>query len=131
MHVVLYSESNAFGGAESVARLVLSRLPATYRVTVVSPQAQVVDQNGESSTVPTYAFAPDAMQRRRFEVLEQELRRRHAIQERRLGNGCVLMVRIRETVECVRDMSRRGVYFYDLTGLPHPHGNSIRATSCV
>ena len=81
-------------------------------------QAQVVDQYGEAATVPTYAFAPDAMRRRRFDVLEKELRRRHAIKELRIGNGSMQIVRIRETVECVEDMSRRGVYFYDLEGLP-------------
>jgi aminoglycoside 3-N-acetyltransferase len=54
-------------------------------------QAQVVNAEGVHSIVPTYAFAVDAMRRRRFGVLEAELR-------------------------------RRGVYFYDLTDLPHAPG---------
>lgn len=81
-------------------------------------QAQVVDAEGVQSTVPTYAFAVDAMRRRRFAVLEAELRRRRAFKERRIGNGSLLVVRIRETVECVQDMTRRGVYFYDVSDLP-------------
>ena len=90
-------------------------------------QAQVVDHDGVASTVPTYAFAPDAMRRRRFEVLDAELRRRDAIKVCRIGNGSVTVVRIRETVDCVQDMSRRGVYFYDFTGLPRPAANSTQA----
>lgn len=81
-------------------------------------QAQVVDRDGVRSTVPTYAFALDAIRRRRFPVFEGELRRRGAIRRRRIGNGQVQLVRMRDTVECVQDMSRRGVYFYDLDGLP-------------
>ena len=99
--------------------LVSSQMP--FRLYTEQPfQAQVIDHDGVPSTVPTYAFAADAMQRRRFEILEHELRKRNAIKELRIGNGSVQVVRIRETVECVLDMSRRGVYFYDLTGLPPP-----------
>ena len=108
--------------------LVSSEMP--FRLYTEQPfQVQVVDHDGVPSTVPTYAFAADAMQRRRFQILEDELRKRNAIKEIRIGNASVQMVRIRETVECVLDMSRRGVYFYDLTGLPLPSTPQFRAAT--
>jgi aminoglycoside N3'-acetyltransferase len=78
----------------------------------------VIDRNGESATVTTFVFSQEAIRRRRFPVLEDELRRRQLIKERRVGNSRVSLIRIRDAVECVRDMYRKGQYFYDLTGLP-------------
>ncbi len=92
-------------------------------------QAQVIDSSGQPSVVPTYAFSLEAIRRRRFEVLEKELRRRHAVRERRIGNGNLIVVRIRETVECVLDMSRQGIFFYDFTGLARPAADPIQATA--
>ena len=126
---VFYNTSfDAYTFFHYLEHLVSSEMPFSL-YTETPFQVQVIDHNGEPSTVPTYAFAAEAMRRRRFEILERELRERNAIKERRIGNGSVLMVRIRETVECVHDMSRRGVYFYDLTGLPLPSSDPTRATS--
>jgi aminoglycoside 3-N-acetyltransferase len=99
--------------------LVSSEMPFSL-YTEAPFHAPVVDASGAQSTVLTYPFAPEAMRRRKSDVLERELRQRQAFKECRLGNGSLLVVRIRETVECVRDMSQKGIYFYDLTGLPEP-----------
>jgi hypothetical protein len=51
-------------------------------------------------------------------MLEAEFRQRGLVKSRRIGNGEVLAIRLREAVDCVEDMRRRGRYFYDFTGLP-------------
>jgi aminoglycoside 3-N-acetyltransferase len=86
----------------------------------------VVDSKGEPSTVTTFVFSREAIRRRRFPVLEAELRRRRLIHERRIGNTRLAMILVREAVECVRDMFRKGLYFYDLSDLP---GDSGRASN--
>ena len=73
---------------------------------------------GARRTVTTSVFSSEAIRRRRFHVLEDELRRRGLIHERRVGNSRILAVRLRDTIDCVDDMCRNGQYFYDLTGLP-------------
>lgn len=73
----------------------------------------VVDQRGERRTVTTYAFSPDAIRRRRIEVLEREMRRRGLIGSGRVGNTRFEVVRVRDAIECTRDMLARGHYFYE------------------
>lgn len=77
----------------------------------------VIDQMGEARTVTTFVFSPEAIRRRRFEILEKELRQRELIQERRIGNTRLAVVRVRDTLDCVEAMRKRGRYFYDLAGL--------------
>ena len=77
----------------------------------------VIDQMGELRTVTTFVFSPEAIKRRRFEILEGELRHRRSIQERRLGNTRIAVVKVRDTLDCVEAMRSRGQYFYDLAGL--------------
>lgn len=72
----------------------------------------VIDQDGQARTVTTYVFAPEAIGRRRFELLEQALRERGLIRSRRIGNTRVEAVRVREVVACVEEMRRAGRYFY-------------------
>lgn len=74
----------------------------------------VIDRQGQSRTVSTYVFSPDAIRRRRFQVLENELRRRGLIRGRRVGATRIEMVRVRDTIDCTRDMIRRGQHFYEL-----------------
>ena len=78
-------------------------------------EAQVVDRDGQRRTVPTFVFAPDAIRRRRFDAFEAALRQRGLITNRRLGASQVQLVRVRDTVDCVMDMARRGEFFYDLS----------------
>ncbi len=128
---VFYNTSfDAYTFFHYLEHLVSAQMPFSL-YTDTAFQAQVIDHSGAASTVPTYAFAPDAMRRRRFSVLEDELNRRHAIKELRIGNGSMLIVSIRDTVTCVEDMSRRGVYFYDLEGLPPPATTAATAANQV
>lgn len=83
-------------------------------------QVPVIDHQGDRRTVTTFAFSLDAIRRRRFHVLESELHRRKLIYERHIGASRILAVRVRDTIDCVRDMCRKQQYFYDLTDLPAP-----------
>lgn len=78
-------------------------------------EAKVIDYQGRASTVTTYVYAADAIKRRRFEILEHELRERGVIAKSKIGNSVVETVRVRDAIDCVQDMNRRGVYFYDMT----------------
>lgn len=77
----------------------------------------VIDREGFRSTVSTFAFSTETIRRRRFDVLEDELRRRKLIEQRRLGNGGILAVRVRDTIDCVNDMCGKQQYFYELSDL--------------
>jgi aminoglycoside 3-N-acetyltransferase len=74
----------------------------------------VIDRNGDRHTVRTYAFSREAIRRRRFEVLETNLRSRGLIREKRVGASRLLLVDLREIVSAVEDMTAKGVYFYDM-----------------
>ncbi len=78
----------------------------------------VIDRSGESRTVTTFVFSPDAIRRRRFQVLEDELRRRKLIHHWRVGNTRLEAIRVRDAIACVNDMFDHGHYFYDVGGLP-------------
>jgi aminoglycoside 3-N-acetyltransferase len=81
----------------------------------------VVDGSGERSEVTTYVFSRDVIARRRFPVLEDELRRQGLIAARSVGNTRIEAVRVRRVVECVKRMFGEGRYFYDVSGLPAPN----------
>jgi len=78
-------------------------------------EVPVVDRNGHPRVVRTYVFTRDAIQRRRFPVLEENLRRKGLIARCRIGNSVMEAARVREVMECVEEMSRKGDYFYDLS----------------
>ncbi len=80
----------------------------------------VIDAQGRSKTVTTYVFSPEAIVRRRFEVLEQALRRRGAIKAARVGNSRIEAVRVRDAIDCVRELASRGQWFYALDAAAQP-----------
>ena len=79
---------------------------------------RVVDHDGQWRTITTYVFAPEAIARRRFARFERALRERRLIRERRVGASRIQAVRVRDTIECVMEMSRNGEYFYDTSDPP-------------
>jgi aminoglycoside 3-N-acetyltransferase len=81
-------------------------------------QIPVVDEQGVTRIVPTYAFARGAIDRRRDYILHEALRERGVLEEQRIGNGHIAAVRVRAAVECVLEMARTGRYFYDMSDLP-------------
>jgi aminoglycoside 3-N-acetyltransferase len=97
----------------NLEHLVSSELP--FALYTNEPfEVPVIDKSGETKTVTTFVFSLDAIRRRKFHVLEDEMRRRRMIRKRRVGNSYILSARLRDSIECVLDMSRRGHYFYDL-----------------
>lgn len=99
--------------------LVHEQLPfALY--TDVPFDVTVIDADGKQRTVTTYAFNETAIRRRRFERFEQAMRERGVIRSRRVGNGYLLAVDLKDAIECTQDMLRAGQYFYDMTDLAAP-----------
>jgi aminoglycoside 3-N-acetyltransferase len=96
--------------------LVAGQLPfALYTPEAID--AAVIDHAGERRIVKTHAFTPDAIRRRRFEILEDGLRARGLIRSQRVGASRILAVRVRDSVECVTEMAHRGIFFYDTSDL--------------
>lgn len=81
-------------------------------------EVPVVDRFGQRCTVTTYVFSPDAIRRRRFERLEKELRHRGLIRRGRVGNSRIELIRVRDAIDCTRDMLARQQYFYDVAEEP-------------
>jgi len=78
-------------------------------------QVPVIDHAGAHRTVAVAVFSQDAIRRRRFPLLEAELRRRRMLREQRLGNTQILSVHASDAVECAQDMAQRNTFFYDLS----------------
>jgi len=94
---------------------VSSRVP--FRLYTDEPfTVPVVDHAGQARTVSTFVFSPDAIARRRFPVLEEELRRRGLISQARVGATRLEAIRLRDAVECVEEMWRNRRYFYEMEG---------------
>jgi aminoglycoside 3-N-acetyltransferase len=74
----------------------------------------VIDREGQKGSVKTFVFSDEVIRRRRFSVLETELKRQGLIARRRVGNTTLLLVRLRSVIDCVDSMMRRGTYFYDV-----------------
>jgi len=93
--------------------LVSDGLPfSLYTPTTIS--LPVIDRFGQTRQVDTHVFAREAIQRRRFSVLESALRARGLIRQCRVGATRIEVLRVRDSIACVLEMAARGKYFYDL-----------------
>jgi aminoglycoside 3-N-acetyltransferase len=77
-----------------------------------------LDNLGEPGKASTFVFAPEAIARRRIDILEAALRKRGHIQERHVGASTVLVVRVQDSIDCVLEMASRGEFFYDMNDSP-------------
>lgn len=85
-------------------------------------QVPVIAEDGREISVRTCVYPLDTIRRRRFQVLEDAMRERGLLHRRRVGNSRLLLVRVRDTVDCVRELAARGRYFYDLSDIAAPAG---------
>ena len=77
--------------------------------------AQVIDAEGNQRAVQTYAFARDAIRRRRPERLYNALRAGGMVASQRVGATRLLAVRVQDAIACTQALQRRGELFYDMT----------------
>ncbi|MCI0423985.1 MAG: AAC(3) family N-acetyltransferase [Acidobacteria bacterium] len=91
--------------------MVRDRLPFSLYVNEPFDVA-VIDSAGKPRTVKTFVFSPEAIQRRRFPVLERELRLRKLIKSSRIGNTRLHLIEVNQAVACTRKMAELGVFFY-------------------
>lgn len=75
----------------------------------------VMDAAGTKRRIRVQAYSEEAIRRRRFSILERELRKRDLVATRRIGNTVLHAVRLRDVVACVDEMAAQGLYFYDLS----------------
>jgi aminoglycoside 3-N-acetyltransferase len=75
----------------------------------------VIDREGKQILVPTLAFSRETLRRRRFDVLEAWLWKTGVIRRSRVGASSLLLVDLKDVMDSVEEMTRRGILFYDLT----------------
>lgn len=93
--------------------LVSPTLPfALYTETLF--EAQVVDATGQARVVRTYAFARDAIRRRRPERLYEALHARGSVAVQTVGASRLMCVRVSDAIACTRELQEHGRLFYDL-----------------
>jgi aminoglycoside 3-N-acetyltransferase len=76
-------------------------------------EVSTLDALGEPGKATTFVFAPQAIARRRIDILEAALRKQGHIQVRQVGASTVLVVRVQDSIDCVMKMASRGDFFYD------------------
>ncbi len=74
----------------------------------------MVDAEGRARTVRTYAFARDAIARRRPERLYEALFARGSVAQAQVGATRLLAVKVRDAVACTRELQRDGRLFYEM-----------------
>jgi aminoglycoside 3-N-acetyltransferase len=74
----------------------------------------VINGRGEKILVRTTVFTNQVIQRRRFEVLEGWLWRQQVIRKTRVGASTLLTADLKDVVRAVDEMTKRGVFFYDM-----------------
>ncbi|MCW5632253.1 MAG: AAC(3) family N-acetyltransferase [Rubrivivax sp.] len=82
--------------------------------------APVIDAEGVHRTVRTYAFDRQAIARRRPERLFAALRQQGNVRTQVVGASTLMAIRVRDAIECTRQMRARGEYFY---AMPSPAGH--------
>lgn len=74
----------------------------------------VIDEVGDKRDVAVRIFSQEARVRRRFPALVEQLKREAKVQDRRLRNTKLALVKIRDTVEVATAMVRNGSNFLDV-----------------
>ena len=74
----------------------------------------VIDIEGKTREVTTYAFTKEAIARRRVDVLFDELTRRGQMTRTQIGNTPMVLLKVSDSVLCTKELARNGVYFYDM-----------------
>jgi aminoglycoside 3-N-acetyltransferase len=77
--------------------------------------APVVDADGRARTVRTYAFAREAIRRRRPDRLYDALRAGGFVAAQRVGASRLLAVRVSDAIACTQTLQAEGRLFYDTT----------------
>jgi aminoglycoside 3-N-acetyltransferase len=86
--------------------------------------AKVIDYQGQTRSVVTYAFTSEAISRRRVKILFDELSRRGQLKRARIGNTRMVLMDLQDTVVCTRELAVQGIYFYDTTDIAGNRSNS-------
>jgi len=76
-------------------------------------EVPVIDRAGEHSIVKTVAYSPEALRRRRRDILENEMARRGSLRRAKLGNSVIVLLNTSDLMECHAEMTRGNVLFYD------------------
>ena len=75
----------------------------------------VIDAKGRPSIVRTYAYHPDAIRKRRPQILKAQLEKRGLIRKARIGNSRLMLVETDLVISCVQEMAKNRIFFYTST----------------
>ena len=72
-----------------------------------------IDFEGKRQLMRTYVYSSEAIRRRRFWVLTNELGRQNLIKAQHLGNSYLQLLGTRDLIRCLDEMTAQGIYFYE------------------
>ncbi len=91
-------------------------------------EVPVIDAEGATRTVRTHVYTENTIRRRRFPILEEEMRRRGYVRSTRVGASELLAVNVRDAVDTVLAMHQAGRYFYEMSDFAPPGTRAAAAT---
>lgn len=103
---------NTFTFFHYLEHLIQDKLPfSLYGEEIL--EVKVVNANGQKIEVKTKAFSFEAIRKRRSDILWQKLLAAKKIKKRRIGTTDLRLVKVRDAISCVNDMTARGEFFYE------------------
>lgn len=78
-------------------------------------EVKVIDTKGDEIPVKAMAFSPEAVQKRRPDILENELLAGKKLIKRRIGMTDLSLVNVKDAVFCANKMAENETLFYDFS----------------
>ena len=78
-----------------------------------SYKVNVIDDKGKELTVITKAYSVEAVKRRRATILFNKMLDAKMVKKQRIGMTNLMLVNVEDAMICVKDMIRRGEFFYE------------------
>ena len=76
-------------------------------------ESTVIDSNGNGKGVKTYVFSREARESRNFWMIVRELRDKNLIKTAKIGNTKLILVNLRDVVDCAQKLVNAGIHFYN------------------
>ena len=103
---------NTFTFFHYLEHLIQDKLPFPLYEEAVF-EVKVVNTNGKKIEVKTKVFSFEAVRKRRPEILEKKLLAEKKIKKCRIGMTDLRLVKVKDAISCVNDMTRREEFFYE------------------
>lgn len=106
------AKKNTFTFFHYLEHLVQDKLPFSLYGEEIF-EVKVVNAKGKEIGVKTKAFSFEAIRKRRSDILWKKLLAAKKIKKGRIGTTDLRLVKVRDAISCVNDMTARGEFFYE------------------